>query len=90
MDPAIIFIILFSIIILIILGLGITYREQVGQYVVDNKAFSTILLVFIVYTTYQWYLYREQKKKKMTYSKPKNLPIVAQIIGKMYLQLKMN
>ena len=63
MDPAIIFIILFSIIILIILGLGITYREQVGQYVVDNKAFSTILLlVFIVYTTYQWYLYREKKK----------------------------
>ena len=65
MDPAIIFIILFSIIILVILGLGIAYRENVGQYIVDNKAFAIILvLVFVLYSTYQWYLYREQKKKE--------------------------
>lgn len=65
MDPAIIFVILFVLIILGTLGLGIAYREKVGQYVIDNKAFSIILLVFfITYMTYQWYLYRENKKKQ--------------------------
>ena len=64
MDPAIIFIILCSIIIILVLGLGIGYREKVGQYLIDNKAFCTILTVLgITYITYQWYVHREKKKK---------------------------
>ena len=65
MDSGIVFIVLFVIIMISILILGILYRQQVGKYVIDNKAFSIILFVVaITYSTYQWYLHREQKKKE--------------------------
>lgn len=71
-SSGIVFVVLFSIIMLVVLGLALKYKEQVGKYVVDNKAFSIILLVVaITYSTYQWYLHREQKKKKDLYQTKK-------------------
>jgi len=68
MDSGIVFIIFFSLIILGILILSIVYREKVGVYIADNKSLSVLLLVLlVVYITYQFHLYREYKNKKDMY-----------------------
>lgn len=69
MDPAIIFITIFVLIIIIFLFFSIYYIKQknlnLKNHLNDNKLFYIILLVFfITYSVYQWYLYREKKKKE--------------------------
>ena len=72
MDSGIVFIIFFGLIILGILIAAIVYRESVGEYIADNKALSILLVVFLVaYLTYQYYIYREYKKKKDMYQTKK-------------------
>jgi len=72
MDSGIVFIIFFGLIILGILIAAIVYRESVGEYIADNKALSILLVVFLVaYLTYQYYIYREYKKKNDMYQTKK-------------------
>lgn len=72
MDSGIVFIIFFGLIILGILIAAIVYRESVGVYISDNKALSILLAVFLVaYLTYQYYIYREYKKKNDMYQTKK-------------------
>ena len=68
MDTGIIFIILFSLIIIGCLVLAMIYRKNFKEYIDDNKALSILLAVFIVsYITYQLHLYQEHRKKKDIY-----------------------
>ena len=72
MDSGIVFIIFFALILVGILVAAILYREQVGSVIADNKGLSILLVVFLVaYLTYQYYLYREYKKKKDMYQTKK-------------------
>ena len=68
MDPSIVFIVIFSLVILAcLIGAGV-YRKTITIYIKENKGYAIILLVLLVsYITYQIHVYREYKKKKDMY-----------------------
>ena len=68
MDPGIVFVIIFSLIILGCLGGAAVYRDSIKVYIKENKVYAIILLVLLIsYCTYQYYIFREWKKKKDLY-----------------------
>lgn len=68
MDPAIVFIIIFSLVILACIGGAAVYRDSIKVYIKENKVCGVILLVFLIsYITYQFHIFKEWKKKKEIY-----------------------
>ena len=63
MDNDILIIIVIAIFILSLITSGVYFRKNIGKYIKENPAESTVLLVILVtYITYQFHKYKETKK----------------------------